>query len=212
MEIYDAPGAAFVTLNSTTIIGGADTRVLFDDGGKIGENAGLTFTKASGLLASTLMAIGGATIGTNALAVTGTAVFNTPIAASSVASMTATVGGGVPTPPNNTTTFLRGDGTFAAPSASGVATAYINWSGGGTTINRQFGPTMTITRNGTGDYTINGTFPANAVWIYGQYDSSATSITMFSATTAPSTSVVRLKSISFAGTAADATTYWAAVF
>lgn len=29
--------------------------------------------------------------------------------------MTATVGGGVPTPPNNTTTFLRGDGTFAAP-------------------------------------------------------------------------------------------------
>lgn len=33
--------------------------------------------------------------------------------------MTATVGGAVPTPPNNTTTFLRGDGTFAAP-ASGM--------------------------------------------------------------------------------------------
>ena len=32
--------------------------------------------------------------------------------------MTATVGGAVPTPPNNTTTFLRGDGTFAAPTAS----------------------------------------------------------------------------------------------
>jgi hypothetical protein len=31
--------------------------------------------------------------------------------------MTSTVGGGVPTPPNNTTTFLRGDGTFAAPSS-----------------------------------------------------------------------------------------------
>lgn len=30
-------------------------------------------------------------------------------------TMTATVGGLVPTPPNNTTTFLRGDGTFAAP-------------------------------------------------------------------------------------------------
>lgn len=30
--------------------------------------------------------------------------------------MSATVGGAVPTPPNNTTTFLRGDGTFAAPS------------------------------------------------------------------------------------------------
>ena len=32
-------------------------------------------------------------------------------------SMSATVGGAVPTPPNNTTTFLRGDGTFAAPTA-----------------------------------------------------------------------------------------------
>ena len=33
-------------------------------------------------------------------------------------TMTSTVGGGVPTPPNNTTTFLRGDGTFAAVTAS----------------------------------------------------------------------------------------------
>jgi hypothetical protein len=49
---------------------------------------------------------------------TGVQTFNTPIAASSVAAMTATVGGGVPTPPNNTTTFLRGDGTFAVPTAS----------------------------------------------------------------------------------------------
>lgn len=35
-------------------------------------------------------------------------------------TMTATVGGLVPTPPNNTTTFLRGDGTFAAPATSGL--------------------------------------------------------------------------------------------
>jgi hypothetical protein len=34
-------------------------------------------------------------------------------------TMTATVGGLVPTPPNNTTTFLRGDGTFAAPAGGG---------------------------------------------------------------------------------------------
>ena len=33
--------------------------------------------------------------------------------------MTATVGGAVPTPPNNTTTFLRGDGTFATPAGGG---------------------------------------------------------------------------------------------
>lgn len=34
--------------------------------------------------------------------------------------MTSTVSGLVPTPPNNTTTFLRGDGTFAAPSTAGI--------------------------------------------------------------------------------------------
>jgi hypothetical protein len=34
---------------------------------------------------------------------------------SDLPAMSATVGGAVPTPPNNTTTFLRGDGTFAAP-------------------------------------------------------------------------------------------------
>lgn len=32
--------------------------------------------------------------------------------------MSATVGGAVPTPPNNTTTFLRGDGTFATVTAT----------------------------------------------------------------------------------------------
>jgi hypothetical protein len=47
---------------------------------------------------------------------TGIQTFLTPIATGSVATMTATVGGGVPTPPNNTTTFLRGDGTFATPA------------------------------------------------------------------------------------------------
>jgi hypothetical protein len=37
--------------------------------------------------------------------------------------MTATVGGAVPTPPNNTTTFLRGDGTFNTPPDTGTVTA-----------------------------------------------------------------------------------------
>lgn len=35
-----------------------------------------------------------------------------------VSNCTSTVNGLVPTPPNNTTTFLRGDCTFAAPSAA----------------------------------------------------------------------------------------------
>jgi hypothetical protein len=62
---------------------------------------------------------------------TGVQTFSTPIASTSVATMTATVGGGVPTPPNNTTTFLRGDGTFATPSGGG------NVSNTGTPTNGQ---------------------------------------------------------------------------
>ncbi len=54
---------------------------------------------------------------------TGVQTFSTPIAATSVATMTATVGGGVPTPPNNTTTFLRGDGTFATPPSGSSSSA-----------------------------------------------------------------------------------------
>ena len=53
-------------------------------------------------------------------------------------TMTSTVGGAVPTPPNNTTTFLRGDGTFAVPAGGGggvtsvSGTAPVVSSGGAT--------------------------------------------------------------------------------
>lgn len=47
---------------------------------------------------------------------TGVQTFSTPIAPSSVATMTSTVGGGVPTPPNDATTFLNGAGAFTAPA------------------------------------------------------------------------------------------------
>lgn len=66
---------------------------------------------------------------------TGIQAFSTPIAATSVSTMTATVGGGVPTPPNNTTTFLRGDGTFAIPPSGSSATT------GSTTVNFGTGKT-----------------------------------------------------------------------
>lgn len=64
---------------------------------------------------------------------TGIQTFSTPIATASVATMSATVGGGVPTPPNNTTTFLRGDGTFATP-AGGASLNGITAATGAVTI------------------------------------------------------------------------------
>ena len=68
-------------------------------------SAVITFPATSGTLAK-ITDITGTNSGTN----TGDEV-----------DMTASVGGLVPTPPNNTTTFLRGDGTFATPSGSGDA-------------------------------------------------------------------------------------------
>jgi len=72
---------------------------------------------------------------------------------SDLPAMSATVGGAVPTPPNNTTTFLRGDGTFATPTGSGdmvLANAQTN-SGAKT-----FNATTLLLRNVAG--TFNGSF------------------------------------------------------
>ncbi len=73
--------------------------------------------------------------------------------------MTATVSGAVPTPPNNTTTFLRGDGTFATPAGGGTLTAvsvttangFSGTSSGGST------PAITLTTPVTGILKGNGT-------------------------------------------------------
>lgn len=88
-------------------------------------------TSITGLLKGNGTAISAATagtdysLGTSALA-TGILKSTTTTGALTIATgadlpaMTATVGGAVPTPPNNTTTFLRGDGTFATPAGTGI--------------------------------------------------------------------------------------------
>lgn len=47
--------ASGITIGTSVITGGTDTRVLFDDAGVVGESAGLTYTKASGTLAATAL-------------------------------------------------------------------------------------------------------------------------------------------------------------
>ena len=65
--------------------------------------------------------------------------------------MSATVGGAVPTPPNNTTTFLRGDGTFAAPPGSTIdnhqqSNTIVSGIGGGSSV---YTNTITYTPKGS---------------------------------------------------------------
>ena len=85
---------------------------------------------------------------------------------------TATVSGLVPTPPNNTTTFLRGDNSFS--SVLSQATSYKNGStshGGGSatqTITHGLGKTPTsITLFGTGG---SGTATTIGGWSWGTWD------------------------------------------
>lgn len=101
-----------------------------------GGAAGASVTVASGATAFVTkssagnIAAGPLTVGSStganptatagATAVNGSATtFMRSDGAPAVALATATTAGLVPTPPNNTTTFLRGDATFAAPPAGG---------------------------------------------------------------------------------------------
>jgi hypothetical protein len=81
-------GMTSVTVGSTQIAGGTSGRVLYDNAGVLGEmtNTGTgtvsvlqtspaLITPALGVATGTSLALGGATIGTNALAVTGTTLF-----------------------------------------------------------------------------------------------------------------------------------------
>lgn len=124
----------------------------------LGTPASGVLTNATGLPAAAVVA------GT----FTGSFVFNTPLATASVATMTATVGGGVPTPPNNTTTFLRGDGTFATP-AGGSTTPKMSLStifeGTSRTLTRLTGSgTVTIGNTGADCDTVTGATSAAGIW------------------------------------------------
>jgi len=68
--------ASGITIGTTAITSGTTLRLLYDLAGVVSETAHWTYTAASGLLqgdGTSAVAIGGATIGSNALAVTGTA-------------------------------------------------------------------------------------------------------------------------------------------
>jgi hypothetical protein len=100
--------------------------------GTVTTNANLTGDATSSGNATTVVKINGTTLSALATGIlkntTGTGVPSIAVN-SDLPAMSATVGGAVPTPPNNTTTFLRGDGTFAAPAGSGTVTS-VGFTGG----------------------------------------------------------------------------------
>jgi hypothetical protein len=110
-------------------------------------NANLTGDVTSSGNAATVVKLNGtslAGLGTGLVKnTTGTGVPSIAVN-SDLPAMSATVGGAVPTPPNNTTTFLRGDGTFNTPAGTySLPTATSSVLGGvkpdGTTITNSSG-------------------------------------------------------------------------
>ena len=98
----------------------------FGGGGGSGTVTSASVVTANGLAgtvatATTTPAITLSTTVTGILKGNGTAI--SAAANSDLPVMSATVGGAVPTPPNNTSTFLRGDGTFATPAGGGGSVA-----------------------------------------------------------------------------------------
>lgn len=150
-------GAEVIIVPGSTIIsGGTDGRVLFDDAGVVGESAGLTYTKASGLLASTAMAIGGATLGSNALAVTGSSAFGTPasnglsISSTGVVTMTQSASSGTVFQINGSGNGIRVvSGFVESPTFIPDTTGVIQWGGGGglTTLAAPSNGTLKATNN-----------------------------------------------------------------
>ncbi len=120
------------TGDQTTISGNAGTATALATGRTIAITGDVTYTSplfdgsTNVTAASTVTRINSTLLsglGTGLLKnTTGTGVPSIALN-SDLPAMTATVGGAVPTPPNNTTTFLRGDGTFATPAGGGTVTA-----------------------------------------------------------------------------------------
>lgn len=124
---------------------------------------------ATGATALTVVALNGTSLAGLATGLlkntTGTGVPSIAVN-SDLPPMTATVGGAVPTPPNNTTTFLRGDGTFATPVSSATITTQdegtplsttvttLNFTGAGVTASGAGATTTINIPGGAGSFAV----------------------------------------------------------
>ena len=131
-------GASGLTVGTTTITSGTSTRILYDNAGTLGEYtisgtgtvvamaAGPTFTTPTlGVAAGTSLALGGATIGSDALGVAGT----TTLQGTTVSGATLTLSGNQSKAAWTTTGtgLVQAAASFTDTSSSGtVAAMYVN--------------------------------------------------------------------------------------
>lgn len=141
---WTAPGSLAVSLivGSTTISSGTTTRILYDNAGTLGEytltgsgtvvamqTSPSLITPALGVATATSLAIGGATLGSNALAVTGGIVGSAQIWSGSVSSALGTLTGssdGFRSSAANVTQFAGENTTSSSSTAGGFVGGYSN--------------------------------------------------------------------------------------
>lgn len=102
-QYINSSGSSGLTVGTTTITGGTSTRILYDNAGVLGEytltgsgtvavmqTSPSLITPALGVATGTSIALNGATLGTDKLAVTGTTTLNGAVTATGINSITNT--------------------------------------------------------------------------------------------------------------------------
>ena len=166
------PNAGPIVIGQTLVSTGANTRVLFDNSGIVGEytisgtgsvamSVSPSFTTPSlGAASAASVAIGGATIGSNALAVSGPAALGGPLAVTSAAASSFAVGANGATNPSllidsSTASASAGLKVTAAAAGGPVAIAAIDTaSNTSLSLNAKGSGTIAIGNSSTGNVSI----------------------------------------------------------
>lgn len=111
--------AAGITIGTSIITGGTDTRVLFDDAGVVGESAGLTYVKATGMLSAGLSGSAAAWTTSGIRLIANAASFTDTSSSGTVAVAYTDLHGASTILASSATTYTRYYGAFfVAPVAS----------------------------------------------------------------------------------------------
>lgn len=163
--------ASSITVGTTTISGGATTRVLYDNAGTLGEytitgsgtvvamqTSPSLVTPAIGVATGTSLALGGCTIGANALCATGSAAISSTLT-SAAHTVTSAAAAALSVGPNGATNPAFNVDASTASSATGLNVKSAAAAGGLaiSVVSSGTNENLTVDAKGSGTITLGGT-------------------------------------------------------